>query len=173
MAGNPRGSGQRSSLYSDQRFTNWTPHDRYWAEVEALPHKMRPRVEVARGSEQSLGAFDRPLADGFVRPWSVEDVADVLHSIPDGYLSGLTGIYLLGGTMSQRSLKRLMRLVWRLSPHPTSRTTLGLSRSTASTKALVSGSKAPVAKNRRRSLTIRSLSPGCRERRWPTEERLT
>src|SRR5580658_1561284 len=105
MAGNPRGSGQRSNLYSNQRFTNWRPDDHYWAEVEALPHKMRPRVEVGRGSEEPLGVFDRPLAEGFVRPWSVGDVADVLRSIPERHLLGLTGVYLLGGTVRQRSLR--------------------------------------------------------------------
>jgi len=106
MAGNARGSGQRSGLYSDQRFTNWSTHDPYWSEVETLPQKMRPRAEVARGTEVPLG-INRPLAQGFVRPWSVEDVADVLQSIPDQFLTGLTGVFLLGGTSRQRSLKRL------------------------------------------------------------------
>jgi hypothetical protein len=107
MAGNARGSGQRSGLYSDQRFTNWSTHDPYWSEVETLPRKMRPRTEVSRGPEEPLGIFDRPLAEGFVRPWSIEDVASVLRAIPEHFLTGLTGVFLLGGTTRQRSLKRL------------------------------------------------------------------
>jgi len=107
MAGNPRGSAQRSNLYSDQRFTNWRPHDPYWSEVEALPRKMRPRATVDRASGEPLGVFDRRLAPGFLRSWSVEDVAEVLESIPDEFVAGLVGVFLLGGTARQRSLKKL------------------------------------------------------------------
>ncbi len=42
-----------------------------------------------------------------MRPWSVEDVASVLRAIPERFLTGLTGVFLLGGTTRQRSLKRL------------------------------------------------------------------
>jgi len=107
MAGNARGSGQRSGLYSDQRFTNWSTHDPYWSEVETLPKKTRPRIEIVRESEDPLGVYDRTLSEGFVRPWSVEDVARVLQSIPNQFLIGLTGVFLLGGTSRQRSLKSL------------------------------------------------------------------
>ena len=51
--------------------------------------------------------FDRALADGFVRSWSAEDVADVLRSIPNQFLAGLTGVFLLGGTTRQRGRKSL------------------------------------------------------------------
>jgi hypothetical protein len=104
MAGSPKGSGQRSNLYSSQRFTNWRPHDPYWSEVEALPRKMRPRVEVARGSAPPLGIYDRPVSPGFVRPCTARDVADVLEAIPPGFLTDLAGVFLLGGTAKQRSL---------------------------------------------------------------------
>lgn len=103
MAGNPRGSRQRSNLYSSQRFTNWSPHDPYWSEVEALPRKIRPRVKVSRDSAVPLGIFDRPVAPGFMRPWTARDVADVLVAIPPEFLSDLAGVFLLGGTVKQRS----------------------------------------------------------------------
>ena len=60
-----------------------------------------------RGSAEPLAVFDRTLAPGFLRPWSVEDVADVIGSIPDEFLTDLTGVFLLGGTTHQRSLKKL------------------------------------------------------------------
>jgi hypothetical protein len=107
MAGNPRGSGQRSNLYSSQRFTNWSPHDPYWSEVEALPQKMRPRVKVSHGSTGPLGVFVRPVASGFVRPYTADDVADVLAAIPPEFLIDLAGVFLLGGTAKQRSLKKV------------------------------------------------------------------
>lgn len=107
MTGQPRGSGQRSGLYSEQRFTNWTPNSPYWAEAETFTPKMRPRAEVERDSEAPLGVFDRPLADGFVRPWSVEDVAGVLDAIPGRFLTELAAVFLLGGTTRQRQLKKI------------------------------------------------------------------
>jgi hypothetical protein len=107
MRGSPRGSGQRSNLYSGQRFTNWSPHDPYWGEVETLPSKMRPRAEVARSEEAPLGVFDRPLTEGFLRPWSVDDVITVLRAVPEQYLSDLTAVFLLGGTTRQRRLKKI------------------------------------------------------------------
>ena len=106
MAGNPKGSGPRSGHYSSQRFTNWSPHDPYWAEVKTLPPKMRPRVEVSRGPADALGIFDRPLAEGFVRPWTARAVAEVLAAIPPAFLVDLAGVFLLGGTAKQRSLTK-------------------------------------------------------------------
>jgi hypothetical protein len=107
MAGHPKGSGERSNAYSSQRFTNWRPHDPYWAEVEALPRKMRPRAEVDRDSAGPLGIFERPVAPGFVRPWTARDVADVLGAIPQEFLVDLSGVFLLGGTVGQRNLGKL------------------------------------------------------------------
>ena len=104
MTGAAKGSGPRSGAYSDQRFTNWSTHDPYWSEVETLPRKMRPRVEVDRESDVPLGIYDRPIAEGFMRPCTPRDVADVLSTIPDEFLADLTGVFLLGGTNRQRSL---------------------------------------------------------------------
>jgi hypothetical protein len=104
VPGNPRGSGQRSGLYSDQRYTNWRTHDPYWSEVETLPKKMRPRFEVERGLDGGLGIYDRTIAQGFVRPCTAEAVANVLSAIPNEFLDDLTGVFLLGGTTRQRSL---------------------------------------------------------------------
>lgn len=105
MARAARGKAERSNIYSGQRFTNWSPHDPWWGEVETLPSKMRPRAEVARTGETPLGIFDRPLAPGFLRPWSVDDIVTVLSAVPHRYLGELTGVFLLGGTTRQRRLK--------------------------------------------------------------------
>lgn len=106
MAGNPRGSGQRSGIYSEKRFTNWSAHDPYWSEIEALPKKMRPRVEVKRESQIGLGIYDRPIAEGFVRPCTHDDVAGVLAAIPPEFLDNLTGVFIFGGTARQRGLTK-------------------------------------------------------------------
>jgi hypothetical protein len=107
MTGAARGSGPRSNSYSEQKFANWRPNSPYWAEVETLNPEMRPRLEVERASEAPLGVFDRSLSPGFVRPWSIDDVAEVLTTIPGVYLADLAGVFLLGGTSRQRNLKKI------------------------------------------------------------------
>ncbi|HUB69695.1 MAG TPA: hypothetical protein VL984_04685 [Acidimicrobiales bacterium] len=57
---------------------------------------MKPRLEVA-----SVAIYDRRLASGFIRPCTVTDVAEVITEVPPEYLSGLAGVYLLGGTVAQ------------------------------------------------------------------------
>ena len=100
--------GPRSGLYSEQRFTNWTRHDPYWSEVDALPPSMAPRASIELPNGSALPIFDRPLAEGFLRPWSIQDVVGVLTAIPEGLLDGLSGVYLLGGTARQRQGKTFL-----------------------------------------------------------------
>jgi hypothetical protein len=106
MVGNAKGSGQRSGLYSEQRFTNWSTHDPYWSELETLPRKMRPQAEVEREAQPALGVYDWPVAERFLRPCTPEDVAGVLGTIPSEFLTDLTGVFLLGGTTRQRGLTK-------------------------------------------------------------------
>ncbi|HET7489222.1 MAG TPA: hypothetical protein VFJ85_14925 [Acidimicrobiales bacterium] len=101
MAGRAKGSGPRSGLYSEQRFTNWSRHDPYWSEVEALPARTRPRAAVAEDEDRALCVYERPLATGFTRPWRVDDVVDVLRRVPQPFVAGLAGVYLMGGTAAQ------------------------------------------------------------------------
>lgn len=68
---------------------------------------MRPNGAVPRDGEASLGVFERPLATGFLRPWKVDDVVDVMARVPSSLLSGLSGVYLMGGTARQRRMRSL------------------------------------------------------------------
>ena len=107
MKGRARASGPRSGLYSNQRYTNWTPHDPHWSEALALPPRMRARAEVPLGIGEPVEVFERPLAPGFVLPVTVGDVVAVLGRIPSAFLSGLTGVYLMAGTAKQRRRRSL------------------------------------------------------------------
>jgi len=51
--------------------------------------------------------FERALAPGFARTCSVEEVVDVLGSVPCEYLLGLSGVYLMAGTSKQQRLRKL------------------------------------------------------------------
>jgi hypothetical protein len=107
MKGPARGSGQRSGLYSQQRYTNWTAHDPHWSEITALPPVLRPTAQVPMPDADVLDIVERPLADQFHRPYTVADVVNVLTTIPASHLSGLDGVYLMGGTAKQRRTRNL------------------------------------------------------------------
>ena len=62
---------------------------------------MSPRVVIAEAEDRSLCVYERPLAAGFTRPWTVEDVVDVLRRVPQAFVAGLSGVYLMGGTATQ------------------------------------------------------------------------
>jgi hypothetical protein len=88
-------------MYSDQRFTNWTPHDPHWSEVNALPARPRPKIVLRRGTSDALPIFERKLAPDFLRPCAATDVAEVVSAIPQEFAAGLAGVYLMGGTARQ------------------------------------------------------------------------
>jgi len=98
----------RSNLYSEQRFTNWSPHDPWWSEAKSIPTKMRPRAEVEFPSGASVPVFHRKLRDGFLRPWSFEDVLEVLRAVPHEHLYELQSVYLMGGTASQEKSRKVI-----------------------------------------------------------------
>ena len=102
MTGRPGASGMRSNLYSEQRYTNWSQHDPWWSEAKSIPSTMRPRAEVDLPSGESVPVFDRKLRDGFIRPWSIEDVVEVLRAVPHEHLHQLEGVYLMGGNFKSR-----------------------------------------------------------------------
>jgi hypothetical protein len=106
MGGAKRAGGQRSGLYSSQRLTNWRPYDPFYAEASSLPPRLKPQVKVAISDETPLAIYERPLASCFVRPCSVDDVAQVIKRVPARHLSGLTGVYLMGGTAAQMRSNR-------------------------------------------------------------------
>jgi hypothetical protein len=106
MAGQNRGSGPRSNIYSGSNFTNWKPNDPHWAEVNAFPSLMRPSATITLSDGQAIRIFQRPLAPGFLCPCSVADVTSVLHQVPVAFTSGLENVYLLGRTARQRQLRR-------------------------------------------------------------------
>lgn len=91
----------RSNLYSESRFTNWRPFNPYHAEWMALPANLKPALSFPLSATEAIDVYERPLHADFIRPFSVEDVRDVLDAVPRQFLKGLYGIYLLGGTRKQ------------------------------------------------------------------------
>ena len=106
MPGPKRGSGPRSGLYSEAKFTNWTPFDPFGAEADRVNENRPPDAIVTPRKDVSVPVYMSSLQDGFVRPFTVEDVRTVLCDVPAEHLEGLAGVFLLGGTAKQRRSRR-------------------------------------------------------------------
>jgi hypothetical protein len=96
-----KGSGQRSGLYSESKFTNWRDFDPYEEEIGRLAYKTKATMtyETALGDHIAIICCD--THSKFVQPVTSDDVYELLSHIPPEYLADLTKICLLGGTNKQ------------------------------------------------------------------------
>ena len=102
VSGPKRGSGQRSGLYSEAKFTNWSPFDPFFAEARKAREDRKPFASVPLPTGAVVPIFEWPLQPGFSRPFSAEDVRRVLSDIPSEHLEDLVAVHLLGGTAKER-----------------------------------------------------------------------
>ena len=91
----------RSGLYSADKFTNWSPYDPFESEISALPRPPCPAAVVPAGPSGECPIYELPLHPAFVRPCTAGDVRETLERLPERFLRGLRGVYLLGGTARQ------------------------------------------------------------------------
>lgn len=107
MAGPKRGSGPRAGLYSENKATNWGRFDPFVAEAQRASEKCRGDgiVEAKAGP---VPIFESALQPGFHRPFSTQDVAEVLSQVPSDYLRGLAAVFILGGTAKQKRAHRIV-----------------------------------------------------------------
>ena len=61
----------------------------------------RPKLVVPVVSAPGLPIFVRRLHPDFLRPFSPDDVGEVLSSVPARFLLGLVGVHLLAGSLKQ------------------------------------------------------------------------
>ena len=96
----------RSNLYSADRLTNWSRYDPFEAETSGRSPHLQPACVVPTGPADECPIFEMPLHPSFIRPFTAEDVRDALVRIPQHFLRGLRGVYLLGGTPKQERASR-------------------------------------------------------------------
>ena len=112
MKGPKRGSGQRSNLYSESKYSNWSPFDPFESEINALPAKMPPADSVHRGEAlDPVPIYVRDVHAEFVRPCEPAEVKATLEDVPRQFLTGLKSVCLLAGTTKQSKVSagRLFR----------------------------------------------------------------
>ena len=99
---NRRGKARsgRSNMYSESKFSNWTPYDPQQSEINRLRvAKPTAFFELADGEHVKL--YSMPLHDSFVRPFDENDVIAMLGRLPIDMLNGLERVVLFGGTSRQ------------------------------------------------------------------------
>lgn len=93
--------GERSNMYSGSKFTNWARFDPFTLEINSIPDNLRPeRIFTIR--EEEIKIYSLEVQAGFIRPFNSKDVTDYLEKVPEEFLKGIGGIYLLGGTKKQK-----------------------------------------------------------------------
>ncbi len=109
--GPKRGSGQRSNMYSMDKFSNWTRFDPFGSEVDTVPWDARPRTTFKLSDDSTIGIIVRDVHPRFIAPVTAEDVCDMLRRVPEEFVRGLKFVALLGGTAKQEkvALGRLFR----------------------------------------------------------------
>lgn len=94
----------RSNLYSESKFTHWLPYNPYDVEVFSRRRHPRPAAVVSTAPQEHCPIYELPLHAAFVRPYTTEDVRQVLASIPPAFLNGLLGVFLLAGSRAQEKV---------------------------------------------------------------------
>jgi hypothetical protein len=109
MSGPKRASGPRSNMYSENKFSNWARFDPFAAEAYRVSEEQKPRATIHIDPDQIIHIYESPLHQEFVRPFSVDDVRQILSEVPMKYLQGLAAVFLLGGSTKQLRSRRINR----------------------------------------------------------------
>jgi hypothetical protein len=88
-------------MYSESKFTHWSRYDPYEGERASLLPTLPAKAAFVVGEGELINLYEVPLHKAFMRPYTSQDVLDLLATIPADFLRGLRDIYLLGGTVKQ------------------------------------------------------------------------
>jgi hypothetical protein len=88
-------------MYSGSKFTNWARFDPFVLEINAIPDNLPPESIFETQENEGIKIYSLEVQAGFVRPFDSKDVAEYLKKLPEEFLQGIVGIYLLGGTKKQ------------------------------------------------------------------------
>jgi hypothetical protein len=98
MSAHNNGSGPRSGMYSEERFTNWSAYEPWWLEIQAVFKRFDGRIAKRPAFPKIIEL--EPLS-GFIRPCSSKEVEAQLMNCDPDFLKGLRAIFILAGTRKQ------------------------------------------------------------------------
>jgi hypothetical protein len=91
-------------MYSESKFTNWACFDPFALEINSIADNLRPDCIFTTQEDEEINIYSLEVQAGFVRPFNSQDVQEYIAKIPEEYLNGIEGIYLLGGTKKQKKV---------------------------------------------------------------------
>lgn len=94
--------GERSNVYSESKFTNWARFDPFDLEINSISDKLRPESIFKIRDDEEIKIYSLEVQTGFVRPFHPQDINEYLEKMPEEFVNGIKGIYLLGGTKKQK-----------------------------------------------------------------------
>lgn len=98
MSAHFKGAGPRSNLYSQSRYSNWTPYNPFYAEGIAAYHRFQNRLPKSPAFPRIVSL---PPLPGFIHPCNREQVESRLAKMPPAHLEGLRAVFLLAGRRKQ------------------------------------------------------------------------
>lgn len=105
MSGMKRSGGERSNLYTESKYTNWSRYNPFDLEISSLSERLRPKCGLEIDSAV-ISIYIRDLHPEFIHPIQPRDVKELLSKIPANFLNNLHSIYLLGGTTKQLKISK-------------------------------------------------------------------
>jgi hypothetical protein len=88
-------------MYSGSKFTNWARFDPFFLEIKAIPDNLPPEYIFKTKGDEGIEIYSLKVQTGFIRPFDSKDISEYLMKVPEEFLKGIRGIYLLGGTKKQ------------------------------------------------------------------------
>jgi hypothetical protein len=98
MSAHYHGSGSRSNIYSEDRYTNWAEYDPSWAEVQAVYRKFDHRISKRPAFPKVIAL---PVMDGFMQCCPPSRITSKLENLAPEFIEGLRAVFILGGTQKQ------------------------------------------------------------------------
>jgi hypothetical protein len=92
------GSGPRSNIYSENRFSNWSEYEPWGLEVQAVFKRFDGKIARRPAFPKII---ELPTMAGFIPPCSAGEVKAQLASCPVEFVKGLRAIFILSGTTKQ------------------------------------------------------------------------
>jgi hypothetical protein len=97
-------SGPRSNMYSRSRCSNWALFDPFEEEADRVLRTIRPIAELPLAEGERCLIYLAPVDARFIQPVTVDEVVEVLTSVPGVFLRELKSLLILGGTSKQDKL---------------------------------------------------------------------
>lgn len=98
MSAHNKGSGPRSNMYSEDRFTNWAEYEPWGLEVQAVFKRFDSKIAKYPDFPKII---ELPVLEGFIHPCSARQVEAQLRSAPEEFLQDLRAVFILSGTRKQ------------------------------------------------------------------------